>query len=234
MRPFLQVGSIFFSPALRRRDPLLLPPTFSRPSDNLLELHEHQVRGALKAVNLHKAAGPEGVLGKVLRACADQLTGVLTRIINTSLKQATVPLCLKAATIIPVPKKPTISSLNDYRPVALTSVVMKCFERLVLRHLTSHLPENFDQHQFAYGANRSPADAVTTVLHAAASHTEKQGSYVRMLFVDFSSAFNTILPNILIKKLTDLDFPPITCAWINSFLTDRPQHVRMGPYTSST
>lgn len=200
------------------------PPT-SWPSDNhLLELQEYQARGVLKAVNPHKAPGPDGVLGKVLRACADQLSGVLMRIINTSLKQATVPPCLKAAPIISVPIKPTISSLNDYRPVALTSVVMKCFERLVLHHLMSNLPENFDQHQFAYKANRSTADAVATVLHAAVSHTEKQGSYVRMLFVEKSR----------VKKLTDLDFPPITCAWINSFLTDRPQTLKVQPHTSST
>ena len=55
-----------------------------------------------------------------------------------------------------------------------------------------------------------------------------------MLFFDFSSAFNTILPNILIRKLTDLDFPAPTCKWIYSFLTDRPQTVRMGTQTSST
>lgn len=88
------------------------------------------MRRVLRAVNPHKAAGPDGVLGKVLKACADQLSGVLTRIFNTSLKQATVPPCLKTGTIVPVPKKASISSLNDYRPVALTSVVMKCFERL--------------------------------------------------------------------------------------------------------
>ena len=43
-----------------------------------------------------------------------------------------------------------------------------------------------------------------------------------------------ILPNILIRKLTDLDFPASTCKWIYSFLTDRPQTVRMGTQTSST
>ena len=111
---------------------------------------------------------------------------------------------------------------------------MKCFERLVLHHLKTCLPQNFDQHQFAYRRNRSTADAVTTVLHAAANHGEGLGSYVRMLFVDYSSAFNTILPSILIRKLTDLDFPPLICEWINSFLRERPQTVRVGPHLSST
>ncbi|KAI4887106.1 hypothetical protein NFI96_003143 [Prochilodus magdalenae] len=47
------------------------------------------------------------------------------------------------------------------------------------------------KHEFAYKANRSTEDAITTALHTALTHLEHQGSYVRMLFVDFSSAFNT-------------------------------------------
>ena len=210
-------------------------PTAQQPSNShLLELQEHQVKRVLKALNPHKAAGPDGVLGKVLKACTDQLSGVLTRIFNISLKQATVPPCLKTATIVPVPKKASISSLNDYRPVALTSVVMKCFERLVLPHLKSCLPQNFNQHQFAYEANRSTADAVATVLPTTASQAEGLGNYVRTLFVDFSLVFNTILLDILSQKLTDLGFPPLTCDWLNSFLTDQPQTVRFGTLTSTT
>ncbi len=45
------------------------------------------------------------------------------------------PSCFKRSTINPVPKKPKITGLNDYRPVALTSVAMKSFERLVLAYL---------------------------------------------------------------------------------------------------
>ena len=116
------------------------------------------LKAALKAMNPNKAAGPDGVLGKVIKTCADQLTGVLTRIFNVSLQTASVPPCLKAATIILIPKKMTINGLNDYRPITLTSVVMKCFEKLVLQHLRS----NFNQHQFAYRGNRSIGDAIAT------------------------------------------------------------------------
>ncbi|KAK3544461.1 hypothetical protein QTP86_012445 [Hemibagrus guttatus] len=79
-----------------------------------------------------------------------------------------------------------ISSLSDYRPV-----VMKCFEKLVRSHITSLLPASFDSHQFAYRGNRSTEDTVATALHAALCHLEKQGSYVRTLFVDYSSVFLT-------------------------------------------
>lgn len=85
----------------------------------------------LRAVDLRKATGPDGISGRVLKDCADQLAGIFTRIFNRSLSQSTGPPCLKASIIVPLPKKATITGLNDYRPVALTSAVMKCFEKLV-------------------------------------------------------------------------------------------------------
>ena len=203
-------------------------------STHTLTLQEHQVRRVLGSVNPREAAGPDGVPGKVLKACAYQLSGVLTNIFNLSLSQATIPPCLKSATIIPVPKKTAINCLNDYRPIALTSVVMKCFERLVSQHIKASLPSSIDPHQFAYRTNRSTEDAISIALHTALSHLEHTGSYVRMLFIDYSSAFNTIIPDILVRKLLDLHLPPPTCAWIKDFLSNRPQTVKLGPHRSTS
>ena len=125
-----------------------------------------------------------------------------------------------------------LSGLNDYRPVALTSVVMKIFEKLVLRHLKETTGALLDPLQFAYRANRSVDDAVNIGLHQILRHVEAPGTYARILFVDFSSAFNTIIPDILTEKLTRLSVPAATRQWINSFLTGRSQQVRMGHFTS--
>ncbi len=75
------------------------------------------IRHVFRLVNPRKAAGPDGVLGKVLKACAYELSAVFTDIFNMSLSQAIVPACLKSAIIIPVPKKPAADILNDYRPI---------------------------------------------------------------------------------------------------------------------
>ena len=91
---------------------------------------------------------------------------VLTDLFNTSLLQASVSMCLKTATIIPVPKQSAIRSLNDYRSVALTPVVMKCFERPVLGHLKNRIAPSLDHQQFAYRANRSTEDTVSLALHS--------------------------------------------------------------------
>lgn len=92
------------------------------------------------------------------------------------------------------------------------------------KHIKASLPPNLDPHQFAYRANRSTEDAIAAALHTVLSHLEHLGNYVRILFIDYSSAFNTIIPDILVNKLSDLDFPPLT--WIKDFLNNRPQTVK--------
>ncbi len=181
-----------------------------------------------------KAPGPDNIPGRVLRDCAVELTDVFTDIFNISLSQAVVPTCFKATTIIPVPKKSSPSCFNDYRPVALTSILMKCFERLVMQHIKSVLPPSLDPFQFAYRSNRSTDDAIATALHPALTHLDKTDTYVRLLFIDFSSAFNTIIPQQLIHKLVQLGLNTSLCNWLLDFLTGRPQAVRVGSNTSSS
>ncbi|KAL0182031.1 hypothetical protein M9458_021406, partial [Cirrhinus mrigala] len=166
--------------------------------------------------------------------CAAQLPDVLTHNFNTSLSQAVVPTCLKSTSIISVPKKCPVSCLNDYRPIALTTIMMKCFERLVIHNIKTSLPNPLDPLQFAHRPNRSTDDAISSTLHLALTHLENKDSYVRMLFFDFSSAFNTIIPQQLINKLILLGLNTSLCNWILDFLTGRPQSVRVGRNTSST
>ena len=88
--------------------------------------------------------------------------------------------------------------------------------------------------QFAYRRNRSTDDAVKTAIHTALTHLENKDMYVQMLFIDYSSAFNTVLPTKLAEKLLILGLMPSLCSWVLNFLTDRPQTVRVGTRTSGT
>ncbi len=82
-------------------------------------------------------------------------------------------------------------------------------------------------------SNRSTDEAIAFTLHTALSHLENKNTYVRMLFVDYSSAFNTIVPATLDAKLQTLRLNRSLCSWILDFLTGRSQVVRMGNNTSS-
>ncbi len=210
------------------------PPATPLSPTSTIQISEEDVRQVFRKNKRRKAPGPDGVSPACLKTCADQLAPIFTQIFNRSLELCEVPSCFKRSTIIPVPKKPKITGLNDYRHVALTSVAMKSFKRLVLAYLKDITGPLLDPLQFAYRANRSVDDAVNMGLHYILQHLDRPGTYVRILFVDFSSAFNTIIMDTLHNKLTQLSVPTSVCQWIKSFLTDRQQFVKLGKFSCST
>ncbi len=117
--------------------------------DHVITVSEDEVWRKLKRVIVRKAAGPDGISGRLLRSCADQLAGLFTSIFNESLVTSGVPTSFNKSVIIPVPKNSKPSCLNDYCPVALTSIVMKVFERLLKNHICSSIPVTSDPLQFA-------------------------------------------------------------------------------------
>ncbi len=72
--------------------------------DHVIKVSEDEVWRELKRVNIRKAAGPDGITGRVLRSCADQLAGLSTSIFNESLATSVVLTSFKKSIIIPVPK----------------------------------------------------------------------------------------------------------------------------------
>ena len=108
-----------------------MPPTLEALDEPVSVVTIADVRAVFSKVNPRRATGPDGVSRRALRSCVDQLAGVFADIFNLSLQQSEVPICFKKTTIIPVPKKIQAACLNDYGPVALTSIIMRCFERLV-------------------------------------------------------------------------------------------------------
>ncbi len=203
----------------------------------VMTLSPDSMRRSLSRINARKALGPDNIPGHVLRDCAVELIDVFTDIFNISVSQAVVPTCFKATTNIPVTKKSSPSCFNDYRPVAITPILMKCFERLVMHHIKSVLtppPIPHPPFRLVYRSNRSTDDAIASALHPALTHLDKKGLYVRMLLIDFSSAFNTNIPQQLNHKLVQLGLKTSLCNWLLDFLTGRPQAVRVGSNTSNT
>ncbi len=103
-----------------------------------------------------------------------------------------------------------------------------------MHNIKTSLANSLDPLQFAYRPNRSTDDAISSTLHLALTHLENKDSYVRILFIEFSSAFNKIISQQLINKVSLLGLNNSLCNWILDFLTGRPQSVRVGQNTSST
>lgn len=207
--------------------------TLSKEEDHALvwwiTISLQDVNKALHCMNVRKSLEPDGISGHVLCYCA------FTSILKESLAPPVVPMCLKKSTIIPIPKNSNPSDLNDYRSIALPSLVMKVFVWIFKDLICSSLPSSLDLLQFTYQHNRSTNDAISHFLHNTLMHLNvKKGNYAMLLFTDYSSAFNTIVLHGLSYKFSNLELYSWPCEWKLSFLTGRLQVVKVGECTSNT
>jgi hypothetical protein len=102
---------------------------------------------------------------------------------------------------------------------------MKRFQRLVVAHINTIILDTLAPLQFAY----RPTDyTISIALHTALSHLDNRNTYMIILFIDYSSEFNTIVPSNLNTKLRNLGLNTSLYNWILDYLTGRPQVVRVG------
>lgn len=101
-----------------------------------------------------------------------------------------------------VEKKSAVTCLKGSRPVAPTPIITKCFERIVLSHIKVLLL--CTDIRLPTGRTNQQRMSHFLALHMAQAHLEQPHSYVRMLFVGFSLAFNTVIPDKLTQKLHNL------------------------------
>lgn len=71
-----------------------------------------------------KSFGPDGFGGRIVKNYAEQLANIFCFIFSASVELHRVPGIWKDSVVVPVPK-----IINDYRPVALTSLIIKTFEK---------------------------------------------------------------------------------------------------------
>lgn len=117
--------------------------------------------------------------GKVLKMCAEQLCSAQQQRVSEVWKKSIIALI--SNTISP-------ASLNEHKPSPLTSLEMKSFEKPIRKDILLQVETLIDLLQFAYRPCITVEDAVVTLL-------------IFLLFIDFSSAFNTTQSHLLSGKL---------------------------------
>ena len=199
-------------------------PTLPVIDDSLELFSFDSVYNVFKHVNVGKASGPDKISARLIRTLADCLAEPMCTLYNNSIKQGKVPKIWKSAHITPLPKVKGANQPKDFRPIALTPILAKCFERLVSPYIKDKID---DTNQYAYRRNRSTDDALLVLLDRITYELDKSPkNYVRPVFIDFISAFNTINSSILIQRLTDKQINSNIVAWVYDFLTDRSQRVK--------
>ena len=153
---------------------------------------------------------------------------------NLSFSTGSIPLDWKLALVVPVHKKGDKGSVDNYRPISLTSLVMKVFEKCIKSVLFSACEDLLDQRQHGFVNGKSCTTQMvpfTTDLALALNNKSK----IDIIYFDFAKAFDSVSHDIILYKLKNLyRVDGLMLKLIRSYLQGRQQQVVVGGFTSTT
>ena len=118
------------------------------------------------------------------------------------------------------------STVKNYRPVSLLSVVSKVFEKLVNNRIVDHLEkcDLFSDFQYGFRSSQSTADLLTVVSDRIARAFNRSGT-TPAVALDISKAFDRVWHAGLLHKLKSYGISGQTFGLISSFLSNRQLRV---------
>jgi hypothetical protein len=168
---------------------------------------EYDVYTVLSKLNMHKATLFDCIDNSLLRVLAPDLAAPICSLINSSIRQGFVPRQWKLSRITLVPKVNQVKDLKrNVRPISITCPISKVAECFIDRFVEEHFYDSLDLNQFGNTKGRSTLTALILLTHTLFNYSDDSHNFVRVLFVDFSRAFELIDHTVLFYFLFYLVF----------------------------
>jgi hypothetical protein len=220
-----------FTPNEANKSPLINATSlFYR--NNVLVLSEKfyfkdvSVPNVLHAINSlsSNAIGDDSISIKMIKPLADLLCPILVHIFNYSLQSFSYPDIWKRGLIRPIPKISTPETASDYRPISVLPVFGKLLEKIVYDQILSYIEKHkiIDVLQSGFKKLHSTGTALLRITEDIRRAKCNNEVTIIVLF-DFSKAFDSVVHDILLSKLSHLNFSYSAVRWVESYLTNRMQ-----------
>jgi ribonuclease HI len=215
----------------RRAKTLLQHPTVGE-KNGCQNFSMKELQAALRKMRRKGAPGPDDIPPAFLKELGPKALEVLLGIFNESFWHAACPQIWRTAIIVPLLKsgKPS-GALKSYRPVSLTSCVVKLMERLIAERMY-HIMETgncFSKLQAGFRRGRSCEDQILKITQAIENgFQQKKTERSVLVLLDFSAAFDTVWRQRLLISMHDQGIPLQIIRWVASFLDNRQARVRFG------
>lgn len=183
-----------------------------------------KLRWAIGKFKPFKSAGDDGIFPALLKESGEILLEPLCEVLRSSLALGQIPTKWERVkvTFIPKPGKPSHCVAKDFRPISLTSFMLKALERLIDLYIREEILVSYPLHakQHAYQVGKSTDSA----LHSLVSEVERSfeiGEVALGCFMDIEGAFDNTSFQVIRRALDERGVGPVVVRWINSMLRDR-------------
>ena len=187
----------------------------------------------LKNLKPNKAMGPDNIHGKVLKNCSRTLAPALSILYKMSYSSGLLPSEWKLANVVPVHKKGSKTDVQNYRPISLTSLVVKVMERIIRDELMLKCGDLIDHRQHGFLPEKSCCTQLTQFCDSLSLSLNKNIKS-DIVYFDFAKAFDSVNHDLILHKLKHtFRIDGIFLAFIKNYLSDRWQSVVVHGSTSS-
>ena len=195
------------------------------PSFNSFAFRSSEIRYLLSNLDEYGGTDPNGLFPLLLKRLSSKLAPKLSVILRKLKRQGSFSNCWRSGNITPIPKGLTSSpSPNDYRPISITPILSKIFERLLAKRLALYLKPYLPETQFGFRKGLGTSDALLLLVHELQSALD-QNYESRLVSLDFTAAFDTVNHKGLIFKMKSVGIGGRVLNILTDFLTDRQQRV---------
>ena len=196
-------------------------------------ISSQSVYNFLKVIDPNKAPGPGGISGHILKHCASALTYPLVLLFNKSYTTGKLPLDWKLANVVPIHKKGKKDNVENYRPVSLTSLVMKIFEKCIRDLIFEKCNDKLSPHQHGFLPERSCTTQMIDYTNFLALNLNNK-LQTDIVYFDFSNAFGSVSHDVVLQKLKqNFNIDGYLLRFIRNYLKDRKQAVTINSEFSS-
>jgi len=145
-----------------------------------------------------KSAGPDMIVSEMLKHGGDLVVDYLVNLFNRLFDSGSFPVEWSKSIIVPIHKKGDANSPDNYRGVALTSIVGKVYTHILNRRLTKWASENekIVEEQAGFRAGYSTVDHIFSLFSIVQRFLQKN-TKLYVAFVDFKKAFDLVDRNTL-------------------------------------
>ena len=171
---------------------------------NDLLFSEDDVRKALKLMKPSLSPDSDGLNSYFMKRLSFSVCYPLCLIFNKSFEQGMIPASWKKAVVIPLFKKGDSSSVVNYRPVSLCSVICKIMESIINSKIIDFLnvQQVLSDKQFGFRKNKSCTQQLLSCRNVKTSQLD-QGECLDVVYIDFSKAFDSVSHEKLLYKLSN-------------------------------
>ena len=192
-----------------------------------------EVSKLLSELNIYKSTGPDDVHAKILKSLSNNSDFVqcVQQLFNTCLIKGQIPGVWKQARVTPIHKKGSMTDAKNYRPISLTSILCKVYEKVIRDRILASVGDKVTKYQHGFVTSKS---CLSNLLQAADFIHEKlaEDEPVDLFFLDFQKAFDTVPHDKLMIKLEDMGLEKQLLTVIADFLSDRTFKVAVGNSSS--